>query len=150
MAREWLRTDANEAEFWWFLADILRTQTKYAEAVVAARKAVDLKPNVSFQPRLANCLAKAGELQAAQQVYDEMLQRYPERGRYWFWYSQFLMDHHPDRVDEARQALETARTAADPNWRRSRRGREEAARPDRRGGTASGNASPRCQRSAFE
>jgi tetratricopeptide (TPR) repeat protein len=116
LARRQLDADPNDAAVWWHLADILRTQTRYAEAVVAARKAVDLKPDVSYQPRLANCLAKAGEIEAAQQVYDDMLQRHPERGRYWYWYAEFLMDNQPSRLDGARQAIEKARTASDPNW----------------------------------
>ncbi len=116
LARRQLEADPNDGEMWWHLADILRTQTRYAEAVVAARKAVNLRPDMAYQPRLANCLAKAGELEAAQQVYDEMLRRHPERGLYWYWYAESLMDHHPERLDEARQALDNARTASDPNW----------------------------------
>jgi tetratricopeptide (TPR) repeat protein len=116
VARKRLDADPNDAETWWQLAGILRTQNKYAEALAAARKAVEIKPDERYQPRLANCLAKAGELEAAQQVYDGMLQRHPENCRYWYWYAEFLVDYHPTRLDEARQALEKARTGSDPNW----------------------------------
>lgn len=117
-AREKLDAAPDNARTWWQLAAILRTQEKYDEAAEAARRAVDLDPNSSYQPRLANCLARAGDLDAAQRVYDEMLERYPERPRYWYWYAQFLADYHPDRLDEAIAALEKGASVseADGAW----------------------------------
>lgn len=107
-----------DAEYWWYLAAILRTQERYPEAADAAGRAVKLDPNGPYRPRLANCLAKAGDLDTAQQVYDEMLDRHPERPRYWYWYAQFLMDYHPDRIDRVRAALAkaTGMPGADPDW----------------------------------
>ncbi len=117
-ARELLSVAPGDAEYWSHLAGILRTQEKHGEAAQAAGKAVDLDPNGPYRPRLADCLAKAGDLEAAQQVYDEMLEHHPERLRYWYWYAEFLADYHPDRIDEARAALEKARGTpdADRSW----------------------------------
>ena len=118
LARERLEAADDNAETWWHLASILRTQERYKEAAEAAGKAVELDPNAYYRPRLANCLGKAGELEAAQRVYDEMFDRHPERYRYWYWYAEFLADYHPDRIDEARTALEKAASLpdGDRNW----------------------------------
>lgn len=113
LARKLLEAAPEEAVYWWHLASILRTQERHAEAAEAAGKAVELDPNASYRARLANCLAKAGDLEAAQRVYDEMFARHPERQRYWYWYAEFLADYHPDRIDEARAALEKAATLSD-------------------------------------
>ncbi len=78
-----LDQDPNDAHTWWCLTDVLRQQTKYQEATDAAQKAVDLDPNNSYVPRLANCLTKAGHVTAARTMYDRMLTEHPERSRYW-------------------------------------------------------------------
>jgi pentatricopeptide repeat protein len=116
LARQLLRDTPDDAEYWWYLATILRTQGNYTEAAQAARKAVELKPEERYCPRLANCLARAGDLEAAQQTYDEMLQRHPERPLYWYWYAEFLLDYFTDRADEARIALDRARESATSSW----------------------------------
>ncbi len=118
LARRLIEADPNDAEYWWHLAAILRTQEKHTEAAQAAGKAVHLDPNAPYRPRLANCLARAGHLEAAQRVYDDMLNRHPERPRYWYWYAEFLADHHPERADEALAALEksASSTGAGRNW----------------------------------
>ncbi|MBN1360750.1 MAG: tetratricopeptide repeat protein [Sedimentisphaerales bacterium] len=117
-ARQLLDAAPGEALYWSHLAAILRAQEQFAEAVEAAAKAVELDPNGPYRPRLANCLAKAGDLNAAQRVYDEMLDRHPERPRYWYWYAQYLADYCPDRIDEALSALDESdsRPDADPAW----------------------------------
>ncbi len=73
-------------------------------------------PDRSYRPRLANCLARAGELEKAEQTYDELLRDYPERNRYWFWYAEFLVDYYPDRIDEAQEAKEKASSNPDKVW----------------------------------
>jgi pentatricopeptide repeat protein len=115
-ARGLLETDPNDGECWWYLAGVLRSQGEYPQAVEAAARAVRLDPNASFQPRLATCLAKAGRLKEAQDVFDEMLRIYPDRQKYWCWYAMFLLDSFPDRVDEARLALREAEKASDKRW----------------------------------
>jgi len=35
---------------------------------------------------------------------------------YWFWYAGFLADYFPDRIKEARKALEKAQDAPDKRW----------------------------------
>jgi pentatricopeptide repeat protein len=106
--------DPNEGESWWTLADLLRSQERFSEAVEAAQKAVDLDPNdiSEFRPRLANCLSKAGQLKEAEQVYQLMLCKHPQRAYYWFWYAEHLVDHYTGRPEQVRQALERA---SDPN-----------------------------------
>ncbi len=116
LARRLLETDPNEAHYWWHLAGLLRAQAKYPQAVEAAKKAVALDPNAPFQPRLANCLAKAGRLKEAQDMHDEMLRLHPDRPRYWCWYAEFLLDYFPERAEEARLALQKAETPADKRW----------------------------------
>jgi len=114
MTRDCIGRDPNEGYPWWTLADLLRTQGRFHEAVEAAQRAVDLDPNRtrSFEPRLANCLAKADRLEQAEETYQEMLADHPDRALYWFWYAEYLVDHRPERVVEARQALDRA---CDPN-----------------------------------
>ena len=45
-----------------------------------------------------------------------MLEKHPERPLYWFWYAEFLVDYIPDRMEDAREALEKAKTASDKRW----------------------------------
>jgi pentatricopeptide repeat protein len=106
MAKELLEASPDKAVYWYFYAGILRTQKKYNEAAEAAQKAVDLSKDFSFHPRLANCLAKIGKLEKAEQIYDELHKEHPERYSYWFWYSEFLVDYFDNRIDEAKEALE--------------------------------------------
>lgn len=93
------------ADYWYRLAGILRTLEKYNEAAEAIVKAVELDEGVRYKPRLANILGKVGDLEAAEEVYDEILGAHPERARYWFWYARFLNDYYPERGEEARGAL---------------------------------------------
>ena len=116
LARELLETSPDNGHYWFWFAGILRTLEKYQEAVDAAQKAVDLCPDRSYRPRLANCLARAGELEKAEQTYDELLRDYPERNKYWFWYAEFLVDYYPDRIDEAQEAKEKASSNPDKVW----------------------------------
>jgi tetratricopeptide (TPR) repeat protein len=116
LASELLETSPDNGHYWFCFAGILRTLEKYQEAVEAAQKAVDLCPDRSYRPRLANCLARAGELEKAEQTYDELLRDYPERNRYWFWYAEFLVDYYPDRIDEAQEAKEKASSNPDKVW----------------------------------
>jgi tetratricopeptide (TPR) repeat protein len=116
LGRQLLQADPNDAQCWWRLAGVLRTLTKYPEAVDAAERAVKLDPNASYRPRLASCLTKASRLDDAQKTYDEMFRLHPDRGRYWCWYTGFLVDYFPERQDEARLALEKAQAAADKRW----------------------------------
>jgi len=113
-ARGWIDRDPDEGHAWWTLADLVRMQQRFDEAVAAAQKAVDLDPNgvFNFAPRLADCLAKAGRLNEAEQTYQQMLTRHPERAYYWFWYAEYLADQDPDQLKQARQALDRA---SDPN-----------------------------------
>jgi len=116
LARELLGTSPDNATYWWTFASILRTNEKYVEAANAARKAVELNTDAPHRPRLANCLAKAGDLEKAEQTYDRMLEMHPDRPLYWFWYAEFLVDYFPDRIEEARKALEKAKAASDKRW----------------------------------
>ena len=108
LARKWLEESPKNAQYWFELAGILRTLGKYQEALQAAQNAVDLAPERSYRPRLANILAKTGDLEKAEQTYKEMLHDYPERAKYWFWYAEFLSEYHPDRTSDAREALSEA------------------------------------------
>lgn len=114
LARQWIDHDPNEGHYWWTLADLLRTQSRLNDAVDAAQKAVDIDPNgtFNFQPRLANCLAKAGRFKEAEKTYQQMLKDHPDRALYWFWYAEFLVDCQYGRIDQLRQALDKA---SDPN-----------------------------------
>lgn len=116
-ARRLLKASPENGHYWWVLASILRTRGKHADAAEAAQKAVNFCPDYPYRPRLANTLAKAGRLEEAQKTYDAMLRDHPERGRYWFWYAKYLCEYFPDRMDEARRALEKAETASDRRWR---------------------------------
>jgi tetratricopeptide (TPR) repeat protein len=116
LARELLATSPDNGHYWFRFAGILRTLGKYQEAVEAAQKAVDLCPDYSYRPRLANCLARVGELEKAQQIYDELLQEYPDRNNYWLWYAEFLVDYYPDRIEEAQEAIDKAAANPKRGW----------------------------------
>jgi pentatricopeptide repeat protein len=116
VARQLLADSPGEARYWWHLAAILRTQERHTEAAQVARKAVDLNPEGWYRPRLANCLGKAGDLEAAEKTYDEMLERHPERPLYWYWYAEFLLDYFPDRIEEASAAAKQAIAPSDSDW----------------------------------
>lgn len=112
LTRQLLEQSPENGHYWHALADILRDLAKYEQAAQASQKAVSLCPDYPYRPRLANCLAKAGRIQQAQQTYNEMLRDHPDRPRYWFWYARFLNEHYPEKFQEARQALEKAETAS--------------------------------------
>ena len=114
--RQLLEQSPENGHYWHALADILRTLAKYEQASQASQKAVNLCPDYPYRPRLADCLAKAGRLQQAQQTYNEILTEHPERPRYWFWYARYLHEYYPEKHEEARQALEKAETASDTKW----------------------------------
>ncbi|HIJ54074.1 MAG TPA: tetratricopeptide repeat protein [Planctomycetes bacterium] len=116
LTRQLLEMSPENGHYWHALADILRDLVKYEQAAQASQKAVSLCPDYPYLPRLANCLAKAGHLQQAQQTYNEMLTDHPQRPRYWFWYARFLNEYHPEKLEEARQALEKAETASGTKW----------------------------------
>jgi tetratricopeptide (TPR) repeat protein len=107
-----IEEDPNCAYYWWALADLLRSDGQNHDAAEAAQTAVNLDPSGPFRPRLANCLARAGHIDQAQQAYDQMLREHPDRGQYWCWYAQFLIDHHPERHDSIQTAW---KKATDPN-----------------------------------
>jgi len=123
LLQSWLEEDPNEGDTWWRLADILRTKEQYEDAAEAAQKAVNLDPNNVYRPRLADCLAKAGHLEASQDVFDTMLELHPERPRYWFFYAKHLQDlHNPDL---ARRALDHIDTESKHPWRVSQKERDD-------------------------
>ncbi|MFC1760499.1 tetratricopeptide repeat protein [Planctomycetota bacterium] len=112
MARQWIKKDPNGGAYWWGLADVLRSQERYTDAVHAARQAVTLAPNRNYRALLANTLALAGQQDEAQTVYLEMLARHPERAQYWYGYAEYLLDYHGDKQTEIQEALQKA---SDPN-----------------------------------
>jgi len=83
--------------------------------VEAARKAVELRPDLWFRPRLARCLAKAGNIEQAEKTYKKMLEKHPNRPKYWYFYAKFLFEYCPERLKKANQALEEAR-APHKDW----------------------------------
>ncbi len=115
LARELLKKSPKNAQYWFELAGILRTLGKYQEALQAAQNAVNLAPEQSYRPRLANILAKAGQLDTAEQTYKEMLHDHPERPKYWFWYAKFLNEYYPDRIADVQEALSKAQPS-DKSW----------------------------------
>jgi tetratricopeptide (TPR) repeat protein len=123
MLRSWLATDPNNADTWWRLADILRTREQYKEAARAAQKAVDLDPNNVYLPRLADCLTKAGDPASAEAVYDVMLERHPERPRYWFYYARHLLDQ--DKPELALEAITHMDSYPKSPWRVSKKERDD-------------------------
>ncbi len=118
-----LQEDPNEADSWWRLADILRTKAQYEKAAKAAQKAVTLAPNNIYRPRLANCLAKAGHLDAAQGIYDTMLEQHPERPRYWYFYAEHLLD--ANQPGQALEALDRIDTTSTQPWNVSPKERDD-------------------------
>ena len=110
LSRRLLQESPTNGHYWFELAGILRTLGKHEEAVVAAQRAVRLCPDFSYQPRLANTLAKAGRLDESERTYKEMLRDHPDRPKYWFWYAEFLCDYHPQRTEDAKAVFAKAQT----------------------------------------
>ncbi len=125
LARRLIKKSPDNGYNYWALAGALRAQEKFNEAVAAAEQAVKLYPDGSFHPRLANCLAKVGNLEKAEQTYEKMLEKHTDRSLYWFWYAEFLVDYFPERIDEAQEAVEKAKTASDKRWRIKEEGLKE-------------------------
>ncbi|MCF7976192.1 MAG: tetratricopeptide repeat protein [Phycisphaerae bacterium] len=123
MLRSCLDNDANNADAWWRLADILRTKKQYDSAVQAAQKAVDMDPNNVYRARLADCLTKAGHPESAQALFDTMLKRHPERPRYWLFYAQNLLDR--GKPELALEALNHVDTSPKLPWRVSESERDK-------------------------
>ena len=123
LLRSWLEQDPNNGDTWWRLADILRTKEQYEKAAEAAQKAVSLDPNNVYRPRLADCLAKAGHQEAAQDVFDTMLELHPERPRHWFFYAKYLQESH--KPDLARRALDHIDAESKHPWRVSQKERDD-------------------------
>ena len=107
--RQLIHTDPNEGYYWWALADILRSQENHEAGLAAVEHAVTLDPNnVAFTPRLADLMAKTGDLTLSDSTYLDLISKHPERRQYWFWYARFLVDHYPDRHGEASKLLDEA------------------------------------------
>jgi pentatricopeptide repeat protein len=113
LARKLIKKSPDNGYNYWALAGALSAQERYGEAVEAAEQAVRLNPDGLFYPRLADCLAKAGDLKKAEQTYRQMLDLHPDRPLYWFWYAGFLVDYFPDRTEEAQGALKKAQAPSD-------------------------------------
>jgi tetratricopeptide (TPR) repeat protein len=115
LGRQMVENSPTNGHYWFEMAGILRTLGKHEAAVEAAQRAVNLSPDASYQPRLANTLAKAGRLDESEQTYKKMLRDHPDRPNYWFWYAKFLQDYHPQRIEDARAAFAKAQSPS-PNW----------------------------------
>jgi len=122
--RKLLDENPENKNYWFAMAGILRTLKKHDQAVEAVRKAIELCPDCAYYARLADTLSKAGELEQAEKVYEQMLQEHPERQKYWFWYARFLSDYYPDRKEEARKAISQA-SSTRGRWRVSKKDLEE-------------------------
>jgi tetratricopeptide (TPR) repeat protein len=116
LAKELTEISSGNGNYWFGYAGILRKLEKYQEAVEAAQKAFELHPGPDYRPRLANCLAKAGQFEKAQQIYDELLRDYPERNKYWFWYAELLVDYVPERIADAQEAKDKAASNPAKAW----------------------------------
>lgn len=99
--------------FWY--SDALTTARRPETAVEAAQKAVDLNPDGLYRGRLAAALEAVGRLDEAEEIYNDMLRDHPDRPKYWFWYAKFLVEHHPERVEDLREALSNAEKP-DADW----------------------------------
>ncbi len=113
--RRLIDTDPNEGDYWWALANVLRSQEKLDEALVAIRQAVAVAPDDrSYDARLADILGRNGHLAEAEQAYKRMLKNRPEIAKYWFWYARFLVDYIPERSEEASAFINKAEDAQGP------------------------------------
>jgi tetratricopeptide (TPR) repeat protein len=112
--RKLLEETPDNGHYWFALAGILRTLDNIDEALIAARRAVELEPDRSYKPRLANILAKAGKLEEARTIYDDLLENHPDRDKYKLWYAQYLADYFPDKTEEVRRIIENLKPGKNP------------------------------------
>lgn len=106
-SRQLVEKDPNNSHWWYWYHRALMTLDRYEEALEAVQKAVDLNPNGFYYGGLANALAKLDRLDDAEPYYKRMTK---DCGCQlcWFKYADFLIDHRPDKLDEAEKALDLA------------------------------------------
>ena len=107
IARQLVAKDPNNSHWWFWYYGALAKLGQHEKALDAAQKAVDLNPNGLYYGGLANALAKLDRLDDAEPYYKRMTK---DCGCQlcWFKYADFLIDHRPDKLDEAEKVLDTA------------------------------------------
>ena len=95
------------AAFWFHHAGALRKLGRNEEALAAARTAVGLAPaeQLEYKGRLAETLAKCGQLDDAEACFRELIAKRPESPSFWLSYGRFLVASRPDRVADQEMAL---------------------------------------------
>ena len=127
LCRELLEEFGDNGHYHFALAGILRTLDKIGEALAAAKRAVELCPDHSHKPRLANILAKVGKLEDAEKRYVEIIQQHPDRDKYKYWYAEFLCERFSDRTEQARDILDSLEPG-EGSWHISTEEAEELAK----------------------
>ncbi len=104
------------AAYWFHYAGALRKLGKHGEALRAAQAAVRLasKEQVWYRGRLADILARCGQLEEAEECHRELLEQRPDSPTFWLWYAQFLVEKRPERSTDARRALQKCESLNDP------------------------------------
>jgi len=95
------------AHYWFWFSDALTHLGRHEQALEAAQKAVNLNPDGVYRGRLADALIRMDRVDEAEEQYQRMTADCGCQAC-WFRYANFLLAHREDKLDEARQALETA------------------------------------------
>jgi tetratricopeptide (TPR) repeat protein len=99
---------------WFEYAGALREFGKFDEAVAAAEDSIRTGGPNFYRGRLASVLSKAGRLDEAKSIYQEMLEIQPQEGMFWLWYAKFLIEENSQQQDQARHALDQAEQHSTP------------------------------------
>ena len=102
------RAAPDRAAYWFHYAGALRGLGRNEEAMRSAWEAVRLAApeQAWYRGRLADTLARCGQIAEAEACYQELLKLRPESAAFWLWYAQFLAEQGRSREADARQALE--------------------------------------------
>jgi tetratricopeptide (TPR) repeat protein len=108
------RTHPQRHACWFEYSAALREFGKFNDAVAAAENAIRTGGPNFYRGRLASVLTKAGRLDEAESVYEEMLEIQPREGAFWLWYARFLIEDRSQRQDQARHAVDQAEKLSTP------------------------------------
>ncbi|RJP33417.1 MAG: hypothetical protein C4527_04545 [Candidatus Omnitrophota bacterium] len=105
-----LRKEHPQSQHGWLgLIGAYKESGEHELEIDAIRQYTQVMPDSPHRGLLADALARAGKLEEAESQYKANVENH-ECAWCWFAYAKFLCEYYPDRIEDARQALENAET----------------------------------------